>query len=121
MKTVLVGKFQNGVMIRARPSKIIAERCNNGMKEIMVSKPKSASPILSFNRNTRLKIFEPTIMDPFEKNMVYVNKTTDAGDGLFAKRDIETNEIVVYYSGTIWTPEEYISELSPANQTGYFR
>ena len=121
MKTVLVGKFRNGVMIRAKPSKIIAERCNNGMKEIIVSQPKSVSPILSFNRNTRLKIFDPTIMDPFEKNMVYVNKTTDAGDGLFAKRDIEANEIIVYYSGTVWTPKEYISELSPANQTGYFR
>ena len=121
MKTVLVGKFINGVMIRARPSKIFAERCNNGMKEIIVSQPKSVTPTLSFNRNTRLKIFDPTIMDPFERNMVYVNKTIDAGDGLFAKRDIEANEIVVYYSGTVWTPEEHISELSPTNQTGYFR
>ena len=121
MKTVLVGKFQNGVMMSARSSKIIAERCNNGIKEIIFSKHKPTNPILSCKRNTNHRIHDPTIMDPFEKNMVYVDKTLKAGEGLFAKKDIDANQLIVYYSGTIWSPQEYIFELSPANQTGYFR
>ena len=121
MKTVLVGKFENGVMMSARSSKIIAERCNNGIKEIIISKHKSTSPILSFKRNTNHQIHDSTIVDPFEKNMVYVDTTPIAGEGLFAKKDIAANQLIVYYSGTIWSPQEHISELSPANQTGYFR
>merc|ERR1712126_147703 len=35
--------------------------------------------------------------------------------------DIDANQLIVYYSGTIWSPQEYIFELSPPNQTGYFR
>ena len=121
MKTALVGQFRNGVMIEGRPSKVIAERCHNGLKEISVAKPKRTAPIFSFKRNTKHHIYDAINMDPFEKNMVYVNKTTNAGDGLFAKKDVEANEVIAYYSGTVWTPIEHIDELSPANQTGYFR
>ena len=40
METVLVGRFQNGEMTSAKSSKIIAERCNKGIKEIRVATPK---------------------------------------------------------------------------------
>ena len=40
MITTLVGKFENGQMISAKTSKIIAERCNKGIKEIRVATPK---------------------------------------------------------------------------------
>ena len=40
MKTVLIGKFRNGVMIQAKASRITSERCHNGIKEIKVAKPK---------------------------------------------------------------------------------
>ena len=122
MRTVLVGKFKDGVMLEGRPSKITAERCNGGIKEILVSPPRSTDPVFSFKRNTRLRIHNATIMDPFEKNTVYVNVTMHgAGEGLFAKRNIDAYEVVAYYTGTVWTAEEHISELSPSNQTGYFR
>ena len=121
MKTVLIGKFKDGVMLKGRQSKIIAERCNNGIKEIKIAKPKTGSPILKFKRNTKQHIYDATIMDQYEKNMVYVKNTAESEEGLFAKKDIKPNEIVSYYSGTIWTPEEHITELQTANQTGYFR
>jgi len=123
MRTVLVGKFKDGVMLEGRPSKIIAERCNAGIKELLVSPPPTTGPVFSYKRNTRLRIHNATIMDPFEKNMVYVNVSThgERGEGLFSKRKIDSNEIISYYTGTVWTPEEHVSELSPANQTGYFR
>ena len=121
MRTVLIGKFKDGVMLEGRASKIVAERCNDGMKEILVSPPPPSAPVYSFKRSTRLRMYDPTIMDPYERKMVYVKSTINSGEGLFAKRDIDVNEVVSYYTGTIWTPEEFISELSPANQTGYFR
>ena len=89
MRTVLIGKFSDGVMLEGRPSKIIAERCNDGIKEILVRPPKISSPVFSFKRSTRLRIDNSTIIDPFEKNMVYVNITTyGGGEGVFARRNI---------------------------------
>ena len=101
MLNVLRGKFKDGVMIETTHRKIIAERCNDGLKEIRTSRAKSKSPVFSFERNTRFRVHSPTVMDPYEKNMVYINTTELSGDGLFARRDIEPDEIVSYYGGVI--------------------
>ena len=106
MKTALTGKFKNGVMVEGSPAKIIAERCNDGLKEILISTPKVNPPNFSFQRNTRIRVHQPKVMDPFEKNTVYVSETATSGDGSFARRDIEANEVVSYYSGTISGREE---------------
>ena len=124
MRTALTGKFKNSVMIEGRPTKIVAERCNDGIKEIKVSPPKINSPSFSFQRNTRIRIHHPRIMDPFEKNTVYINGTPSSGDGLFARRDIEASEVVAYYSGIFWKIDE-INQLGfdgyNLNQTGIER
>ena len=39
METVLVGRFEDKQMIAAKPSKIIGERCHQGIKEIKVDVP----------------------------------------------------------------------------------
>ena len=123
MRTALIGKFENGVMVEARPTKILAERCNDGLKEILVSPPETNSRVFRFQRNTRVRIHQPKIMDPFEKNSVFVSKTANSGEGLFARRNIETNEVVAYYSGVILKTEE-INQIrfnGASNQTGYER
>ena len=118
MKNVLIGEFEDGVMIKAKPAKVIAERCNDGIKEIKVSAPKSDSPIFEYRRTTRLDIGDqPTTMDPLEKMSVYIKESQWGDDGLFAKTDIEPNEIVAYYSGIFWNATEM--ELFPENQTDY--
>ena len=116
MSTVLKGKFKDGVMIEARRSKVIAERCNDGIKEILVSSPKSDSPVFSFKRNNKFRVYEPTIMDPMEKNTVYVKTTELKGDGLFARRDIEPFELVAYYSGVV-VPADGLKESRRFNLT----
>ena len=121
MRTVLVGHFRDGVMLEARPSTIVAERCNDGLKEIMISSPNEDSPIFSFKHNNKLRVYDPRIMDPFEKNTVYVKETEGRGDGLFARRNIDANEVVSYYSGSIWTAHELTLSLLRTNQTGYDR
>ena len=121
MKTTIVGKFKDGVLVEGRTAKIVAERCKNGMKEISISKTDQKSLILSFNRNNNLRVHDPKTMDPYEKLRVYVSETKGKGDGLFARRDIEANEIVSYYSGIIWTRDEFEQISLLPNQTGYDR
>ena len=118
MRTVLVGQFEDGIMIQGRPAKITAERCNDGIKEIKVSSPKADAPTFRYGRTTRIDMGEqPTTMDPYERNFVYINTTKWGDDGLFAKKDIKSNELVAYYSGIFWDTAEM--ELFPDNQTGY--
>ena len=119
METVLVGQFNDGIMISSRSAKIIAERCNDGIKEIKTSSIKRRdAPIFKYVRPTRTYIGDqPTVVDPYEKNFIYINTTKWGDDGLFAKKDIKAKELVAYYSGIIWNSTEV--ELFPANQTGY--
>ena len=122
MRTVLVGKFQDGVMLEGRSSIIIAERCNNGIKEIKFSTKKiidTKNPVVyRFSRNTRIRIHEPTLMDPFEKNTVFIKTDIEKGDGLFARRDIGPGEVVAYYSGIVCTKEDNQGYI-PTNLTQY--
>ena len=106
MKTVFVGRFENGIMISAKSSKIIRERCHKGIKEIKVANPKENSVSNRFLRPTRVRISDqPKVMDPYEKINVYIgNGRKD--DGVFAKRDIAEGELVLYYSGLIWNTTE---------------
>ena len=118
MKTVLVGKFEDGIMLSGRPAKIVAERCNDGIKEIKISSIKPDAPTFKYSRPTRVNIGDqPKEMDPYERKLVYINTTKWGDDGLFAKKDIKVNELVSYYSGIIWDSAEL--ELFPNNQTGH--
>ena len=118
MVTVLVGQFGDGVMIQGKSAKIIAERCNDGIKEIKISSSRPDAPTFKYDRTTRIDIGEkPNVMDPYEKTVVYINTTRWGDDGLFAKKDIEAHELVAYYSGILWNADEM--ELFPVNLTGY--
>ncbi len=37
-------------------------------------------------------------MDPYEKSTVYIGEGV-SGDGIFAKREIKSGELIVYYAG----------------------
>ena len=106
MEAVLVGRFENGTMIAAKPSKIVKERCHKGVKEIEVAKPKTDAPVFTYNRPTRLRIGDqPTVMDPFDKKNIYVGDGKK-DDGVFAKKDIKKGDVFVYYSGLFWNMTE---------------
>ena len=107
MKTVLIGKFNDGEMISAKRSKIIKERCRLGIKEIKVANPKNASPIMKFERPNWLRFGDnPKIADPFEQNHVFVKTTKSMGDGLFARKNITAGSVVAYYSGLLLNPKQ---------------
>ena len=101
METALVGNFQNGSMISAKESSIIRERCNHGIKEIEIKEPYAGSPIYKYTARSQTSIGDqPTLMDPYERKNVYVDKGIK-DDGLFARKDIDKYDLVVYYSGML--------------------
>ena len=54
-------------MIAAKPTKIIAERCQNGIKDLKFAKPKKSAPTLKYQRPNHLKPGDqPTICDPLD-------------------------------------------------------
>ena len=118
MKTVLIGQFENGLLMQGKPAKIVAERCNDGIKEIKVSAIIPDSPTFKYSRPNRIHIGDqPTKVDPYESRYVYIKETRWGDDGVFAKKEIEKDDIVAYYSGMRFNGSEM--ELFPANQTGY--
>ena len=113
LKTALIGSFNDGIMKAARQTRIIGERCNKGIKEIKLARPKTSSPLLKYLRPNQIRIADqPTVMDALDKTNIYIT-TGEFGDSVFAKRDIPSGEIVAYYSGLLWTPKD----LFPINQT----
>ena len=108
METVLIGHFENQKMIAAKPSKIIAERCNRGIKEIKISKPKPNAPTLKYERPNSISLGnQPKVMDPLDQGNIYIKvigKTGDGGlsDGVFAKKNFTEGDIIAYYSGLLW-------------------
>lgn len=107
METALVGQFKNDSMVAAKPAKVIAERCNQGIKEIKVALPTSArTPILKYVRPNHIRIGDqPTIMDPFERKYVFIADGKKE-DGVFAKKYINKGDIIMYYSGIILNQTE---------------
>ena len=106
METALVGRFENGTMVAAKPSKVIAERCYRGIKEIKVAMPTASAPIFKYVRPNRIRIEnQPTIMDPFERKYTFIGDGKKE-DGVFARKDIIKGDLFVYYSGIIWNITE---------------
>ena len=106
MKSVLIGKFKDGIMLKGRHSKIIAERCNNGIKEIKIAKPKDDSVVYKSSPISSIRIgTQPTLMDPYERKNIY-SRAGKFGDGIFAKKNINEGDLIMYYSGLVHNKTE---------------
>ena len=106
MKNVLVGSFENGRMKSAKSSKIIAERCHMGIKEIKIAKPNDDSVVYKSSPINTVRIgTQPTLMDPFEQSNVYLN-LGDFGDSIFAKKSFREGDLIIYYSGLLHNKTE---------------
>ena len=102
-------------MIAAKPTKILAERCKNGIKELKFAKPKENAPTFKYERPTHIKPGDqPNVPDPFESRRIYIDRGV-MHDGIFAKKDIQNGELICYYSGTLHNPR--IIPIFHQNQT----
>jgi hypothetical protein len=101
MENVLVGSFENGRMKRAKNSKIIAERCHLGIKEIKIAKPKHNSAIFKSSPVNTVRIgTQPTLMDPFEQTNVFIS-VGEFGDTMFVKKNFSEGDLILYYAGLL--------------------
>ena len=55
-ETVMVGTFQNGLMISAKEAKLKAFKCKNGLMRIKVSKPKKEAPTFNYYPANKIRI-----------------------------------------------------------------
>ena len=94
-------------MRAAKPAKIVAERCKNGIKQLKFAKPAKNAPILKYQRPNFLRPGDqPQIADPFEQKNIYIGKGVFQ-DGVFARRDIRMGKLIAYYSGIMFNPREH--------------
>ena len=99
METVLIGSFRNGTMVSSKESRIGKERCINGLKEIEIDIPDKHSPSFQYKERSRIEIGDqPTLRDPYERKKVYIDQGVK-DDGIFARKDIEQDDLIAYYSG----------------------
>ena len=55
-ETVMVGTFQNEIMISAKEAKLKAFKCENGLMRIKVSRPKKEAPIFNYYPSNKIRI-----------------------------------------------------------------
>ena len=55
-ETVMVGTFQNGLMISAKEAKLKAFKCKNGLMRIKVSRPKKEAPTFNYYPKSKIRI-----------------------------------------------------------------
>ena len=102
METVLIGRFEKGRMIMAKPSKIIGERCNQGIKEIIVAEPKENDVSLKYVRPNHIHMGnQPNVMDPFEQRNIKI-RNGNMGDTVYSNKNFVFGDLIAYYSGHVW-------------------
>lgn len=116
LKTAIKGRFRNGQLVHGVETSIIAYRCNRGLMELKFSRKhpllyrqnrelyKSQAPSYKYEAyDETFLTSQPTIMDPLDRANIYLAASqvggVEAGDGLFAKRDLTMGSIIVLYAG----------------------
>ena len=101
--TGLRGTFENGVLQRAQAVDVVAERCNNGVKELKLKPSKHDKDVVWEKEETNASYIgkNPKVMDPHERKSVYVGNSTNpkANEGIFARRQFSPGDIVSYFGG----------------------
>ena len=66
LRTALVGEFNANAMVAARETRVVAERCRRGLKEVKVARPKSDAPLYTYFRPTEIRYEIVPILKCFE-------------------------------------------------------
>ena len=95
--TGIQGEFHDGELVRGTAVDVVGERCNLGLKEIIVS-PSKHDPDVIWRQDPNINKLtlphyvgqHPTVMDPHERKSVYVHTSAidGANEGLFARFSI---------------------------------
>ena len=117
METVLLGTFKNGTMLSTKESKIVKERCNLGTKELRIDIPNADSPSFQYKARSMTEIGDqPTLRDPYERKKIYIDFGVK-DDGVFARKDIEKDDLIAYYSGLLIDSSKFSDPICSWNLT----
>ena len=101
--TGLRGSFVDGVLQNVAAVNVVAERCNNGVKELKFEHSAYEKGTIWEKEETNVTYIGKNrqVMDPYERKSVYVKESSNpsAKEGLFAKRKFVQGDIVSYYGG----------------------
>ena len=110
--TGLHGKFVDGEVQEARAVDIVAERCQQGIKEIKLRLNTRDHTVWRLaDSESLLRSFARTV-EPHERKSVYVGKSQVDGDssvvgeGIFARRTFLPGDLVTYFAGVKTTEKE---------------
>ena len=105
-ETALIGQFEDGQLVRARAAKLedAAVVSSNGgeLKLPKFSYRTDYPESICFDVSTHdVLSLQPLLCDVYEQDRVCVKKSLieNAGDGLFAKVDLEADEVASFYNG----------------------
>ena len=94
-------------MIAAKPTKIVAEKCKNGIKILKFAKPAKDAPVLKYQRPDFIRPGDqPQVADPFEQKVIKIAKGVNQ-DGVFARKDIRIGELISYYAGMMFDSKKH--------------
>ncbi|KAL4641733.1 histone-lysine N-methyltransferase SETD7 isoform X2 [Arapaima gigas] len=103
-RTALYGSFVEGELIEARLATLSSEENGRPHFDIVPD-----SPVYAYDKSTSTCIATHTLLpDPYESQRVYVMDSliSGAGEGLFAKIDVEPNTVMAFYNGVRITHTE---------------
>ena len=119
METALIGWFEKGRMMNAKPSKIIGERCHQGMKEIVVAKPKENDVSSKYLRPNHIHMGDqPKVIDPLERRNIRI-RNGHMGNTVYSNKKFVFGDLIAYYSGHIWnvTDQPLLSKNKTLTET----
>ncbi|XP_059084451.1 uncharacterized protein LOC131881575 [Tigriopus californicus] len=117
-ETALVGRFEDKVMKAGQEATITGTTCDpNEMLVLQFSEP--SGPVLFYSPPTNISFGEgPQAIDPFEAKWAEIRRSNvhGGGEGVFAVRDVPSDQIFCLYSGFIYRNREE-KELFAAQYT----
>nr|XP_029517914.1 histone-lysine N-methyltransferase SETD7 isoform X2 [Oncorhynchus nerka] len=105
-QTALYGSFVEGELIEARLAALVSMETTRPHFDVS-----SDSPVYSYDKSTSTCIATHTLLpDPYESKRVFVADSliSGAGEGLFAKMDVEANVVMAFYNGVRITHSEFV-------------
>ena len=98
---------------------IVGERCNDGIKELLVETAANDGNVrwIKEEANHTYAGKHQQVMDPYKRKSVYVGDSLipGSGEGLFARRSFLPGDIVSFFSGTKTFRENIFSRnMTPA-------
>jgi len=119
LQTALLGEFNDGVMVAARPARLEAIEIVNDIA--VPTFTRLPGDLVGYSLSTLTSVgANPLTEDPYEQRTCKVENShvEGGGQGLYANRDIEKGEVIAFYNG-VRLPYKVGGEKEVWESSGY--